>query len=144
MASLRALDEAGFGADSWTPMGPGTVRDLLGFRVFDAWVHEQDMRRAVGDPGDLESAAAEEALTMMFDAMPYVVGKKVGAPDGCTVVFLLTGPLARAVSIGVVDGRARRLDDRPEVPTVEIHDGHRDVHPPGLWAHRSVGDDHLG
>jgi uncharacterized protein (TIGR03083 family) len=120
IASLRALDEAGFGADSWTPMGPGTVRQLLGFRIFDSWVHEQDMRRAVGHPGDLDSAAAAEALTMMCDVMPYVVGKKVGAQDGCTVVFMLTGPLTRSFAVGVVDGRARPLDDLPDPPTVQL------------------------
>ncbi len=120
IAALRALDEAGFGADSWTPTGPGTVRQLLGFRIFDSWVHEQDMRRAVGRPGDLDSAAAAEALAMMCDVMPYVVGKKVGAPDGCTVVFMLTGPLVRTFAVGVVDGRARPLDDPPDPPTVQL------------------------
>ena len=44
IAQLRALDDDGFAADSWTPMGPGTVAELLGFRIFDSWVHEQDMR----------------------------------------------------------------------------------------------------
>ena len=58
IVKLRALDEAGFGADSWTPMGPGTVRTLLPFRIFDSWVHEQDMRRAVGREGNLASASA--------------------------------------------------------------------------------------
>ena len=46
LEQLRGLDDDGFAADSWTPMGPGTVADLLGFRIFDSWVHEQDMRRA--------------------------------------------------------------------------------------------------
>src|SRR4051794_14298625 len=56
--ALRALDDDGFAAPSWTPMGEGTVHELLGFRIFDSWVHEQDMRRAVERPGDLDSAAA--------------------------------------------------------------------------------------
>src|SRR2546430_6160423 len=53
LEQLRALDDAGFAADSWTPMGPGTVADLLGFRIFDSWEHEQDMRRAIDQSGDL-------------------------------------------------------------------------------------------
>ena len=62
VAASRALADRGdFDADSWTPMGPGTVRDLLPFRIFDAWVHEQDMRRAVGRPGDLDTPVAELA-----------------------------------------------------------------------------------
>src|SRR3989442_438941 len=87
MADLgRGLDGAGFAADSVTAMGPGTVADLLGFRIFDSWVHEQDMRRAVDRPGDLDSPAAAHSLGMMVGVLPYVVGKKVGAPDGSTVV----------------------------------------------------------
>ena len=101
-------------------MGPGTVRGLLPFRIFDSWVHEQDMRRAVDRPGDLDSPAAELSLQMMVDVLPYIFGKKVGAPDGSTLVLVLTGPLARTTAVGVVDGRARVLDDAPEPPTVTV------------------------
>ena len=123
---LRGLDTAGFDAESWTPLGPGTVRDLLPFRIFDSWVHEQDMRRAVERPGDLDSAAAEQALSMMVDVLPYIVGKKVGAPGGSTLVLVLTGPLARTTAVGIVDGRARVLDARPDAPTVTITVGVED------------------
>jgi uncharacterized protein (TIGR03083 family) len=117
---LRALDDDGFGADSWTPAGPGTVRDLIPFRIFDSWVHEQDMRRAVDRPGDLVSQAAELTMGMIVDAMPYVVGKKVAPPDGSTVVFSITDPLARDVAITLVGKRAARLDDAPSDPTVRL------------------------
>ena len=50
LAQLRAPD-VDFDADAWTPIGPGTVRDMLPFRIFDSFVHEQDMRRAVARPG---------------------------------------------------------------------------------------------
>jgi uncharacterized protein (TIGR03083 family) len=117
---LRALDAEGFGADSWTPVGPGTVRDLLPFRIFDSWVHEQDMRRAVNRPGDLDSRAAELAIGMVVDAMPYVVGKKVAPPDGCTVVLSITKPFAREVPITMVGGRAARVESTPPDPTVRL------------------------
>jgi uncharacterized protein (TIGR03083 family) len=117
---LRALDDAGFGADSWTPVGPGTVRDLLPFRIFDSWVHEQDMRRAVDRPGDLDSRAARVTMGMIVDAMPYVVGKKVAPPDGSSVVFSITGPMARDVAITMVGGRAARSDSVPATPTVRL------------------------
>jgi uncharacterized protein (TIGR03083 family) len=120
IAGLRSLDDEGFGADSWTPAGPGTVRDLIPFRIFDSWVHEQDMRRAVERSGDLESRAAELTMGMIVDAMPYVVGKKVGPPDGSTVVFSITDPLARHVVIKMVGGRAARVDSAPADPTVRL------------------------
>jgi len=62
LAELRSLTEAGWSAPSWTPMGPGAVRDLIPFRVLDSWMHELDMRRAVGRPADMESAPARLAL----------------------------------------------------------------------------------
>ena len=120
IVKLRALDEAGFGADSWTPMGPGTVRTLLPFRIFDSWVHEQDMRRAVGREGNLASASALCTQNQMFDAMPFVIGKKVAPPDGSTVVLSVTGALPREVAILVLDRRATLFDEIPADPTVRL------------------------
>ncbi len=120
LAGLRALDATGFGAESWNPMGPGTVRTLLPFRIFDAYAHEQDMRRAVGRPGGTSSPAAESTLADMAAVMPYIVGKKVAAPDGSTVVFSLSDPLARVVSVEMVDGRGRLMDGPPVQPTVTL------------------------
>ena len=120
IAGLRELDDDGFAADSWTPMGPGTVVGLLGFRLFDSWVHEQDMRVALDRPGDLDTEAARFSTGMMLDVLPYVVGKKVGAPEGSTVVLSLTGPIDATASVVVADGRARPLDPVPESPTVSV------------------------
>ena len=55
---------------------------------------------------------------MMCDVMPYVVGKKVGAPDGSTVVLMLTGPLVRTVAVGVVRRPRPAPRDPPDPPTV--------------------------
>ena len=120
IAQLRELDDDGFAADSWTPMGPGTVAQLIGFRIFDSWVHEQDMRRGLERPGDLDTDAARFSTQMMLDVLPYVVGKKVGAPDGSTVVLTLTGPLVSTTAVATTDGRARPVDPAPEVPTVTL------------------------
>jgi uncharacterized protein (TIGR03083 family) len=114
VAVLRSCSAGDFAADSWTPVGPGTVRDLLPFRMFDSWVHEQDMRRAVGRPGDLDTPVADECLGMMAAAMPFVVGKQASAPEGSVVVFWLTAPLAREVVVGVVDGRGTLLAAAPD------------------------------
>lgn len=119
LAQLRAPDHD-FGAESWTPVGPATVRDLLPFRIFDTWVHEQDMRQATGRPGHREGPVAEAAMERVFAPIPYIVGKKAAAPEGATVVFALSGALARDVAIGVEGGRARVLDDTPAAPTVRI------------------------
>ena len=64
-------------------------------RAFDCWLHEQDIRDAVGRPGGEEGPAAEAALDEIAAALGYVVGKKAGAPQGSRVRFELTGPAAR-------------------------------------------------
>ncbi len=120
IAQLDALGEEGLAAESWTPTGPGTVRDLLAIRAFDAWVHEQDMRRATGRPGHLEGPVAEHSVGRCALAMPFVVGKKAGAPDGATVVFAVEGDAGRTIAIGVEGGRARPLDEAPDEPTVRL------------------------
>lgn len=119
LAALRAPD-MDFSADASTPIGPGAVRDLLPFRVFDSWVHEQDMRRAVGKPGGWEGGAAQASLDTITAVMPMIVGKKVKPADGTIVVFEVVGPAGRNVVIGMEGGRARPLDDLPADPTVRI------------------------
>lgn len=119
LAALRAPD-MDFGADAFTPNGPGAVRDLLPFRVFDSWVHEQDMRRAVGKPGGWDGGAAVQSLDTITAVMPMVVGKKVKPADGTIVVFEVVGPAGRNVVIGMEGGRARPLDELPTDPTVRI------------------------
>jgi uncharacterized protein (TIGR03083 family) len=119
MAILRAPDHD-FGADTWTPIGPGTVRDLLPFRVFDSWVHEQDVRRALRRPGNDDSTAASASLDRIESIVPMVVGKKVGPPDGTIVAFTVTGPVGRAFAIEVAGGRAGFLDSVPAAPTVHL------------------------
>lgn len=120
LAELRSLPPEGFGAESWTPMGPGTVRDLLPFRVFDSWVHEQDIREALGRPGGLTGPAAEAAMDRIVGTAGFVVGKKVAPSDGTVVVIECTAPLARTVALAVADGRARALDGSPGDPTVTL------------------------
>ena len=113
LTDLGAYGPGDFDNESWTPMGPGKVRDLLPFRAFDSWVHEQDMRRAVGKLGNVASTVADVAVERMITTMPYVVGKKAGAPDGTVVAFDISGPPGRAFAVGVA-GRAKVLDDVPD------------------------------
>jgi len=117
IATLRGMTDEDFSAESWTPAGPGTVRDLIPFRVFDSWAHEQDMRRALGRPGHHDGPAAELALGRLTGALPFVVGKKVKPPDGSTVVFAWDG---NATAIGMEGGRGKVLDAAPADPTVRL------------------------
>jgi uncharacterized protein (TIGR03083 family) len=92
---------------------PGTTWEpLLRDRTLDYWMHEQDIRRAVGHPGGWDSPGAELTVRQFAAALPYVVGKKVRPPAGTTVAFTVTRPAgADEVTIAVgEDGRARVVD----------------------------------
>jgi uncharacterized protein (TIGR03083 family) len=92
-----------------TPAGVGWTWDtMLRNRTVDVWCHEQDVRRALDRPGGLDSPAAVVTTHVFALAMPYVLGKKVGAPAGTSVLWELTGPVAMQVGATVGDdGRAR-------------------------------------
>jgi uncharacterized protein (TIGR03083 family) len=117
---LRGSSKADFDAESWTPAGPGTVRDLLPFRAFDSWAHEQDIRRAVDRPGDLDGPVADFAFRRIVDALPFVVGKKVHPPDGTAVVFEVTGSWPITVAIAMDGGRAKPLPAPPGAPDTTL------------------------
>ncbi len=117
--ALSAMAPEEFEADSWTPAGPGTYGRFMQIRVFDTWIHEQDIREAVGRRGHLEGPAVQRTLTEVRNALPFVVGKRAGAPDGSSVRFEVTGPEAWTVDV-VVEGRARVTDDLEGEPTTTI------------------------
>jgi uncharacterized protein (TIGR03083 family) len=118
---LDAFSDEDLKAESWTPVGPGTVGDLIAIRVMDVWVHEQDMRRAVGKPGGYGNEVAAHAFARHASAMPFVIGKKVAPPEGTIVVFDVGGfdPMA-------VEMRSPRaaVADVPDDPTVTLHMDH--------------------
>jgi uncharacterized protein (TIGR03083 family) len=80
---------------------PVTVGILLTHRAFDVWVHEQDIRRAVGVPGNLDTPAARISSEILLASLGRVVAKLASAPRGSVVRFTVDGPVAfdRAVSV---------------------------------------------
>ena len=96
---------------------------LLGNRPLDLWMHEQDIRRAVGRPGGLDAPGAVHVAGVFARALPMVVGKRAGALPGQSVVLDLVeappgvGPTL-AVTVGD-DGRARTVE-APAERTVTV------------------------
>ena len=115
-AELAALSDDDLDRPSWMPVGPGTYGRFLAIRVFDFWVHERDITTALGRTTDDGGIAAELALAEVENSIGYILGKKVGVPDGKSITLDLTGPLTRQIHVAV-DGRAARVDhlDSPDV-----------------------------
>ena len=82
-------------------------------RVFDCWMHEQDIRIGLQRPSSDEGLLGP-ALRLSLDevetSMGFVVGKLAKAPEGSRVLFDLTGPAAREIRVSV-DGRAQLVAD---------------------------------
>lgn len=113
---LTAMSDNDFELPCMTPVGAGTYGRFMDVRVFDFWVHEQDIRRPLGLPGHDTGPAAEMAIAEIEASLGYIVGRKVGLPDGKSITIELTGPIDRMFHVAV-DGRAARVDalDAPDV-----------------------------
>lgn len=84
-------------------------------RAIDAWMHEQDIRRAVDLPGGLDSPGAQVTAYSFAFALPYVLGRKVGGPAGTTVRWVVTGPVEIDSTIGIDEsGRAGATSETPD------------------------------
>lgn len=111
--ALTSLPDEEWDAVTATPAGPESYGRFMRIRVFDCWMHEQDIRTALGRPSsddELAGPVSPLALDEAAATMGYVVGKLAKAPDGSRVQFELTGPLARSIRVNV-DGRAQVVDD---------------------------------
>ncbi len=98
---------------------PWTWEVLLSNRPVDVWMHEQDVRRAAGIEGGLDTPAAQHTTDQLAQSFGYVVAKRAGAPAGTTAVLEVTGepPLAFVVD---ESGRGKRLPDVPDDATVGL------------------------
>jgi uncharacterized protein (TIGR03083 family) len=80
--------------------------ELLRNRAFDAWMHEQDVRRAVTRPGNLAGPGAQVTQEMLLGALPVLVARRAGAVAGQSVRLESSGALAFRVDVVVgADGR---------------------------------------
>ncbi|MGZ8745306.1 MAG: maleylpyruvate isomerase family mycothiol-dependent enzyme [Nocardioides sp.] len=123
---------------------------LLRNRPLDVWMHEQDVRRAVGIPGGMDCPAAKHTADYLAESLGFVLAKRVGAPAGTTAVLEVAGsdPVAYTVNEA---GRGERLAEIPAEPSVvlstdresfiEIAGGRRT---PEVGSVVVTGDTHLG
>ncbi|WP_210649554.1 maleylpyruvate isomerase family mycothiol-dependent enzyme [Nocardioides sp. SYSU D00065] len=132
-----------FGAIGWT------TGLLLRNRPLDVWMHEQDVRRALEMPGNLDSAPAVHATDYLMESLPYVVAKRAQAPAGAVVRLEVAEHAPATVVVGE-DGRGRvgTPDAAPTVTLamdretfVVLAGGRRPVPPGGV---RVAGRDDLG
>ena len=111
------------------PFGATTLGALLEVRIFDIWVHEQDIREALRRPGGLDTPAAAHAMAQLFAALPRIVARTAAIEPGNAVVIDLTGPTVGRAGARVEeqDGKAVGLplftgghEEHPDVVTTSL------------------------
>ncbi|MER7577762.1 maleylpyruvate isomerase family mycothiol-dependent enzyme [Streptomyces sp. NPDC126514] len=114
--ALERTTQADFDAPSWTPAGEATYGRFMQLRVYDTWMHEQDIRTATGIAGHCSGPAATVSFAELRRALGYIVGKRAALPNGTSVRFDLTGALPARIDV-MVEGRAQivQLDKTPTV-----------------------------
>jgi uncharacterized protein (TIGR03083 family) len=95
---------------------------MMNMRVFDIWVHEQDVRAAIDKPGNLDSEAARLTQVMILDAMPKAWAKSASAPSGAVLCIDITGAdlPAWVLVLAADDGRGELLAEYDGAPDVTI------------------------
>jgi uncharacterized protein (TIGR03083 family) len=121
---LAVLRSAEIEADSMTTGVLGNEVPTGRFwpiRVFDVWAHEQDVRRAVGVPGNLSGPAAGVSRDQIALSLSFVVGQTVKPPAGTRVAFDVSGetPLLTTVEVDG-DGQATASTNPGGVATTTL------------------------
>ncbi|MEU3947452.1 maleylpyruvate isomerase family mycothiol-dependent enzyme [Streptomyces sp. NPDC029526] len=70
-----------------------TLEEAMRRHAFDVWAHEQDLRAALGRPGNLDSPGAHVARDVLLDELPRVVAEEAQAPRSSAVVVDVHGPV---------------------------------------------------
>jgi uncharacterized protein (TIGR03083 family) len=118
-ASLRSMTQEEFDAAAWTPAGQASFGRFMQIRLFDCWLHEQDIRDAVDRPGHESGPCAEGAIDEIVRALGFIVGKRAGAPPGSRITIELTGPVTRSLHVAV-DERALVVPGLDTEPTAGV------------------------
>jgi uncharacterized protein (TIGR03083 family) len=120
LEALDAMTQADFDAPSWTPAGRDeTYGRFMRIRHYDCFMHEHDIRYAVGAPSRADVDDLGPALDEVSTGLGYIVGRRAALPDGSRVRIDLTGPLATTYLVAV-DGRAKVVDTLDQPATVGI------------------------
>ncbi|MEY3732897.1 MAG: hypothetical protein RL347_256 [Actinomycetota bacterium] len=93
------------------PLGPAPLGRVLRMRTLDTWVHEQDIRDALGRPGHLDTFGAQATASQLLPGLGKVWAKLAGAEPGQVLEVRITGPGVEASALVAVgdDGRARMV-----------------------------------
>ena len=123
--TARRTEQFGEGAQDLTALvkGPtGTdwqLQRALEMRINDTWVHEQDIRSAIGVPGNLETVGALISARSLLDMLPFAWSKNVQAPPHTSIEIRIISPFEMSGQ-AVTDAEGRTSVTKGATPDVTI------------------------
>ena len=97
-----------------TVFGEMPLEQWLNVRLFDSFSHEQDIRRALHRPGNLEGEAARRAVLRGVSVLPRAVGKAArGMADGVRFETVVDGAAGGRWVTVVTGGRGAPEEEEP-------------------------------
>lgn len=120
ITTLRSQPESAFDEIGWSPVGQVPMRTFMEIRIMDSWLHEQDIRHALGRPGGIGGVGEQISIERADLALGVVVGKGARAPEGASVAIELLGPLGGRRGREVQEGRAVPLETSGATVTITM------------------------
>ncbi len=103
-------------AGSQVPLGR-----IMRMRVFDLWIHEQDIRSAINQPGHEATQGAHITAESLVSSLPMLWGKKVGAQPGQSLRVDVSGGISFSCEVEVdEEGRAGFVPLSSRAPTARV------------------------
>lgn len=106
LTHLRSLPESAFDVIGWSPIGDVPMRTFMLVRIMDSWLHEQDVRDALGQPEGIGGIAEAVTIARADLALGAVVGRGARAPEGSSVALVIAGAHPPRRRFEMVAGRA--------------------------------------
>jgi uncharacterized protein (TIGR03083 family) len=120
LARLATLEDSQLDQMGRGFFGESKIRSLLAIRVFDLWSHEQDVRRALHEPGGLEGVPAAHSRERMLMGAGNEIQERLAPPAGTSLVFDVTGPGGALRSIAFDGERGRAGAMVPDAPSATL------------------------
>lgn len=100
---------------------PMALKRLLRMRIFDTWIHEQDIRVAVDRAGHLDTPPAWVTAGGFVRALLPVWASRTGAPEGSVARIVTTGPGVTfdVMVAALAEGRGALIEPGP-TPDVTV------------------------
>ncbi len=102
-ADIDKMDDGEFMRLGPSPVGLAPYAKFMQIRIFDCYMHEQDIRQAASLDFYDQGGAAEVSLYESISGMGFVVGKKAKAEKGSVVRFNITGGQPITFDVVVTD-----------------------------------------